>query len=259
MLADYPLTKAHRLALARAFRDHRRVDLSLDCVVEGQMGQAFTDDPEEPAVFQIQVGPFCYLAGDPRHPAGQALLKTLSPESLLMPSSPGWVEAAREVHGDRLEAFPRTSYSADRLSPSRLEGLLSRSRYAGQLERIDAALAAQVRQAPGHFVDLTSFDSAEDFVERGLGYCVRAAGQVVGAAYTSLVCSRGMEVSIYVEPAHRRRGLATALASQLVLDCLAIKVEPHWDAANIESCDLAEKLGYVRLGSYLAHYLSGDG
>ena len=258
MLVNYSLTRAHRLVLARAFRHHRRVDLTINCVVEGQMGRAFVDDVNQPAVFEIQTGPFCYFAGDPRHPAAQARLKALSPDCLLMPSSPGWAEAAQALYGDRLEAFPRVSFSAGKLAAPRLDDLLARSPYAAKLERIDLALAAAVRQDPGHFIDLTSFDSADDFAERGLGYCVRAGGQVAGAAYSSLVCSQGIEVSVYVEPAYRRRGMATALASRLALDCLALGLEPHWDAANIESGDLAEKLGYVRSGTYLAYYLRGD-
>ena len=46
--------------------------------------------------------------------------------------------------------------------------------------------------------------------------------KMVGAAYSSLVCSQGIEVSVYVEERHRQRGVATALCSRLLLDCLAL-------------------------------------
>jgi predicted GNAT family acetyltransferase len=64
-----------------------------------------------------------------------------------------------------------------------------------------------------------------------------------------------MEVSIYVLEDYRRQGLATALASNLLSWCLEHNLEPHWDAANPESCRLASKLGYKFMGSYEAHYL----
>jgi hypothetical protein len=39
-MIEYPLTKANRLRLARAFVKVPRVDLSIDCVLEGQMDAA---------------------------------------------------------------------------------------------------------------------------------------------------------------------------------------------------------------------------
>ena len=66
METELVLNKANRIKLARAFKYVKRVDCSIDCVVEGQMGKVFVDDPNEPRVFRIQVGPFCYFAGDPQ-------------------------------------------------------------------------------------------------------------------------------------------------------------------------------------------------
>jgi hypothetical protein len=34
--------------------------------------------------------------------------------------------------------------------------------------------------------------------------------------------------------------------------------EAHWDAANPQSCKLAEKLGYIQTGEYQAYYLGGE-
>jgi len=76
-------------------------------------------------------------------------------------------------------------------------------------------------------------------------------------AWSSLVCSRGIEVSVSVAPEHRMRGMATVLSAYLVMWCLENGVQPHWDAANPESCRLAEKLGYTRAGTYRAHLLKG--
>ncbi len=54
---------------------------------------------------------------------------------------------------------------------------------------------------------------------------------------------------------YRRLGLATALACHLLRWCLQNNVDPHWDAANLPSCRLAEKLGYTATGLYRAHYV----
>ena len=64
-----------------------------------------------------------------------------------------------------------------------------------------------------------------------------------------------MELSLYVVPRHRRRGIATVLCAFIVKHCLENGLDPHWDAANKESCALAEKLGYTFVGEYQAYYL----
>jgi len=256
-MVEFALTKAHRIRLARAFRASQRVDISIDCVVEGQMGQAFVDDAHNPTAFVMQLGVFCYLAGEAKSPAGRAMMESQSPPKLLMPSPPEWIETAQEIHGDRLFEITRYSFSSEHLSIEHLERLLRDSPFRGQAQRIDAAIAARALADPDGVVDVSQFDSAEDFVERGVGFCLLDGETIVGAAYSSLVCSKGIEISLFVLPAYRRRGVATTLGSMLVKYCLKSRMDPHWDAANPESCKLAEKLGYAGTGTYEAYFLSG--
>ena len=119
---------------------------------------------------------------------------------------------------------------------------------------MDAAFAASL-WGQDHFIDFSDFDSPEDWEGRGTGFYLEEKGEVVGDAYSSLVCSQGIEVSIFVQPDYRRRGVATALGASLVKRCLENNMDAHWDAANPESCQLAEKLGYVPVGAYKAYYL----
>jgi hypothetical protein len=68
---EFTLTKANRIRLARAFRNLTRVDLSVDCAIEGQMGKAFVDKLENPTVFEIELSLFfCYFAGDAHSDGG---------------------------------------------------------------------------------------------------------------------------------------------------------------------------------------------
>ncbi len=251
---EFPLTKANRLQLAQAFRHVDRVDLTIDCVVEGQMGKVWVDQLDQPTVFQIQTGPFSYLAGEPEGIPAQELFHNLPADMLLMPSAPGWLEAARTYFVDRLCPFDRYRFSDEHLSPEHLHSCLEATPFAERIERIDLGLAQNV-WGRDHFIDLMEYESPQDFMERGIGTVSSQHGSILGAAYASLVCSRGIEVSIYIEEEFRRQGLATALASALLLWCLERGLEPHWDAANPESWRLASKLGYQFLGSYEAYYL----
>ena len=255
MIVEYPVTKANRIKLARAFKKVPRVDLSIDCAIEGQMGRAFVDDPEEPTAFKIEVGPFFYLAGDPAGPGGKAMIEAIAPYTLFMPSSPGWIEAAKAVYGERLINFARYSFSAENVSAQHLEQLCSRSPFKGDVRRMDVPFAAQV-WGQDHFVDLSDFDSPDDFVQRGVGFYLERRGTIAGAAYSSLVCSKGIETSIFVTEEHRRQGIATVLACNLLQWCIENNAEANWDAANAPSCGLAEKLGYTQTGGYEAHYLA---
>jgi len=247
---EWELTRANRLHLARAFRHNKRVDYAIDCIVEGQMGRALVDDPRRPTAYCVAVGPFRYFAGDAATPGGQTMIRELPPWTLLMPSPPEWIAAAQAAFGDRLVGFPRYSFSAEALSEAHLTHLLDNSPHRERVVPVDAELLAR----PGSPVEIEDFDSPADFLARGIAYTLLEDGQPAGAAYSSLVCSRGIEVSIFVDEPYRRRGVATALAARLLLACLRRGLRPNWDAANPESCQLALKLGYAATGTYDAYY-----
>jgi GNAT superfamily N-acetyltransferase len=253
MITEYPLTKSNRLHLARAFRDVPRVDISIECVLEDQMGKACVDNLENPSVYKIMVGPFFYLAGDAFSESGQEMLKEIKPYNLLMSASTGWVEAGRKLFGERLVAIERYSFSSKNLSIEQLKQLCRA--FIHEIRPMDIALLEKV-WGRDHFIDISDFDSPSDFLERGIGYYAENNGEVIGAAYSSLVCNQGIEISLFVSEDHRRRGVATALSANLIRRCLENNMDAHWDAANPESCRLAEKLGYVPAGKYEAYYLS---
>jgi GNAT superfamily N-acetyltransferase len=247
---ELELNKANRLRLAEAFRHNKRVDYSIDCIIEGQLGRALVDDPARPTAYAINIGPFWYFAGDADSPGGRALLAEYPPYNLLMPSPPAWVAAAREIFGDRLVTSPRYSFAAESLSEAHLSALLDASPHRDYVARVDPALLVH----PDNYVDIADFDSADDYLERAVAYTMRDGERLAGAAYAQLVCSRGIEVSIFIGEPYRQRGIATALSAALLLECVRRGPRPNWDAANLESCGLAEKLGYTPAGTYESYY-----
>ena len=254
---DYPLTPLNRLKLAQAFRDVLRVDLGIECVLEGQMGKAFVDNIDDPTVFMIEQGDFwSYFAGDPAGEEAQTLLENLSPLRMLMPSAPGWKELLEKVYGDRIRPNDRYIFNSTKVSLINLKSLIENSPYRDRIVQIDVTLAKQALYDCEGF-EISAYGLSANFVERGIGFCLLDNKKVVGVAYASLICSKGIEVSIFVVPEFRRKGTATALSSFLVKYCLEYKMgEPHWDASNPESCKLALRLGYKPVGTYQAYYLS---
>lgn len=248
----YPLTRSHRVRLARAFARIPAVDISIACAIEDQMGSAFVDSPEHPQIFMIEQDQFfCYFAGDLSGAAGRDCLSQLPKGRMLMAGSPGWHAAVEAVLAERLVHLHRWTYASEALSVDHLQHLAENNPHTANVRRVDAALAAL--DTP--YLTTGAFDSPADFVERGIGFCLMQADTIIGGAYSSLVCSDAIEVSIVVAPEHYRQGIATALSCQLLLWCLEHGVAPHWDAANEESCRLAEKLGYQPAGAYTAYFV----
>ncbi len=258
MCYELELTKINRLKIADAFRDIPRVDMTIPCVVEGQMGQAFVDDLAEPGIYHVVLGPFHYFAGDSSTPQAQSMMAAFPAYNLLMASAPGWAELARQQFGEALKANERHSFSSDGLSAGHLNQLLNAGSFQGEIVPLDATLAAKMSAASELYFGLDDFESAADFAARGLGFVALADARPVGIAYSSLVCSQGIEISIFVDEAHRRQGVATAVAARLLLACRQRGLHPNWDAANAESVRLAEKLGYTPSGAYEAYYYTKE-
>ena len=254
MAQELELNKANRLELARVFRDHKRVDYSIDCVIEGQMGKAFVDDLASPSAYCIVIGPFWYFAGAARSPGGRQMMRAFPRYNLLMPSPPDWVDLAKEIFGQHLQPFTRYTFSAAGLSQEHLTALLQKSEYSARVVRIDAEVAEQMAVQEDGFLDLSDFDSVQDFTERGIGFTIRDGQKFMGVAYSSLVCSTGIEVSVFIDEPYRQKGVATAISSKLMLECLQRGLRPNWDAANPESCKLAERLGFSMIETYDSYY-----
>ena len=249
------MTPENREVLAEAFAEVPRVDIAIDCVLAGTMGTVMVDDAGRPAAFRIAFPPFYYFAGDPGSAGGQEMVRQQEADSLLMPSAAGWQEAFQEAHGPRLVAVERYTFSAGALDRNHLGRLLAYSPHRKALVRLDREVATRLAAEEDGGVELSAFASIGDFLENGGGYCLLEEGAVTGVAFSSLAHPQAVEVSIFVEPACRERGRATALGAALLDATLAQGRLPHWDAANMESVRLAEKLGYMLAGPYEAHWL----
>jgi GNAT superfamily N-acetyltransferase len=224
-------------------------------VLEDQSGSAYVDDVDQPRAFQIDTHPFFYFAGSAETLASQEMMRSLPGFCFLMPSAPGWYELAQQIHGEKLYLLTRYSFSSAQLSLDHLDAIYQASLHRQRIYPMDKDFVASL-WGQDHYVDFSSYDSVDDFLQRGVGYYAHShSGKLAGTIYADLVCSRGIEISLYVIDDYRRQGWGTALAACLVRWCLQHNLDPHWDAANPESAHLAEKLGYLPLGSYPAYFL----
>ena len=108
---------------------------------------------------------------------------------------------------------------------------------------IDNNIAKKIKEEK--FINIT-----DNYEKNGIGYCCIYNDEIIGVASSNIFYKDGIEVNIKVKDEYRRRGIATALASKLILKCLEENKSISWDAANLWSVSLAEKLGFEYDSTY---------
>ena len=83
-------------------------------------------------------------------------------------------------------------------------------------------------------------------------------GKIVAGASSYTRYREGIEIEVDTIESERRKYLATVACSALILRCLDEGLYPSWDAQNMGSVHLSEKLGYEFDHEYIAYELSSN-
>jgi len=228
----------------------------LSCL-QGHMGTTWVDNPTNPTAAQIIVGIFVFYAGDPHGDGTEELLSNLPKDSLVIVNTDEWKNRIETFHKGSIEKFQRYAFekNPEHLNCDYMQSFLTKLPEGYELKKIDGALAYDP-SLQDLSEDFTSqYDSIDDYIKKGVGFCILSNGKIVCAASSYSVYDDGIEIEIDTHPNHRRKGLATAAASALILDCLNKGKYPSWDAANSVSAAFATKLGYVLEESYDTYYI----
>lgn len=241
----------NRGSLASLFVSHRPSFL-IDTVLEGHLGSAVADDEHTPRVAQLAYADIIVFGGDSSHPVALELVKGLPVDKGILPAPGEWRDLLFRVHGENLIPIERYLFSGQELDLSHLRLLEKGIPEGYHIRRIDLVLA-RVIDADSSLISedhVRNFDTPEDFVERGIGFCVLRGDRIVSGASSYAICDSGIEVQVNTHPDFRRKGLATAVSAALLVHCLEKGIEAHWDAGNPVSAELAKKLGYIPKGKY---------
>jgi len=217
----------------------------IDSVLEGAFGRAYADSSANPAAARLDSGEFTMLGGDP-NAAGVKDLLHLAPISYVTPQTAEWRRTLQDEFGTHLRVLPFVDFSAIALDRARLLRLITALPAPFELKRIDQPLAEQLPTDIGNEVCFENFYSVDDFLERGIGYCILGGNKIASAATSFARSRRAIDIEIETVANYRKRGLATVVGAQLVAHCLEGGIEPCWLAANAASERLALRLGYVR-------------
>lgn len=232
-------------------------DTTILSCLQGHMGKAWVDSLEDPASAQILVGDFMFLAGNPHTVEAEELLLNIPKQVLVIVDSDDWKKKIETLYKGSFDKVQRYSFNKNMedLDREHIQSFLSLVPNGYELRRIDASIAYEpsLHELSEDFTG--QFDSIEDFLARGVGFAITYKGQIACGASSYSIYNDGIEIEIVTHPDHRRKGLATAAAAALILDCLDKGLYPSWDAANLTSAKLAQKLGYVLDEQYDTYYI----
>lgn len=208
------------------------------------MGTAYADDLYTPLSAQIIIGGFCFFAGDVNQHLIRNNLK--SDFEIMVPQNCKWEEAIELIYEEN--ATRRIRYATKKepniFDISKLQGIVSRLPETYELRLIDRVLYEQVMSS-GWAVDLcVNYEDYSDYMANGLGVVILKNGDIVSGASSYTYYDGGIEVEIDTRIDERRKGLALACGASLILECLKRGLYPSWDAHNLGSLALSEKLGY---------------
>lgn len=232
--------------------------LIISCI-QGYVGRAWINDREHPTAARVISGDFCFLGGTP----DEELVRNIPQEDqkgvlVLVSDSNAWEEIIRNVYGERAERKTRYAIKneGDIFDREKLRGYAQAVDSEYRLRFIDEELYHQVLCEEWSSEFCSQYKNWEYFHRYGLGVVALHDGKVVAGASSYGSYRKGIEVAVVTREDYRRRGLSTACAAQLILACLERGLYPHWDAANMMSVGVAEKMGYHYDREYTAYEIT---
>lgn len=241
----------NREAAARLFEGWDEA-LIWSCL-QGHMGTLTADDEEQPESALIDIGDFCFLAGT----ANAGLLKALQGNKLLIPRDRQWELLIEHFFGDKATRMLRYAIKkeTDVFDVDKLKGYCGLLDSSYEIRLIDEEMFEMAEAEPWSADLCSQFADYEDYRKRAVGVGILHKGKLVAGASPYGVYDGGIEIEIDTKPEYRRKGLATACGARLILECLERGLYPSWDAHDLRSVALAEKLGYRMDCAYVAYEL----
>lgn len=215
--------------------------------LQGYMGKAYVVDREYPRGVQVIVGDFCFFAGEPSIDLVQHIPEEFSSQMILMiPQNEAWGKLIEQNFGTRAEKVKRYAIKKEPkvFDKIKLQSYIDELSPEYKCHMIDKVFYDQI-MAEEWSRDLCAvFANYKDYEKNGLGVVALYKNKIVSGASSYTVYDEGIEIQIDTQKSYRRQGLALACGAKLILECLNRELYPSWDAQNLHSVALAEKLGY---------------
>ena len=215
--------------------------------LQGVMGKIYGDCGKSPVSAMALLGDFCFFAGRPdRELAAKATRRSGRNFLIMVPRSDPWAETIESCYG---QSVRKTVRYAIRKEPEvfdreKLQAAVEGLPEGYVLREMDETLFRRCGEIPWCRDFVSQYGDYVRYRAHGLGAVILRDGEPVSGASSYSGYLGGIEVEIDTREDYRRRGLAYICGAKLILDCLDRGWYPSWDAQNLWSVALAEKLGY---------------
>lgn len=234
-------------------------------LIEGaSKGRIYVNDLDNPkTVFLYPENSFFYIAGDENNDKFNKRLCTLifedilgksnEAEMVLFPLSQGWKHKLGELLKDKgAITIDRKTFRFDEVAFSANKINISEKLPDGYTVRpIDKDIASEI--------DVTkSWKSIDDFLNRGIGYCVMKDKEIVSACYSIYVGNGEAEIDIFTKDKYMGQGFGKIVATSFIDNCLLRGLIPSWSCWPFREASraLAKKLGFQEMEDVKAYYWS---
>jgi GNAT superfamily N-acetyltransferase len=215
------------------FATHRQLRGGLEMVLSGRCGEIRSSKISAVAV----ADPFVYVAGEP----DPQLASDLKAGQIVIGPPNNWIPLLTTLFPSST-SVARQFYDARDLDPSHLAGFMA----GFDIRRVDSELAPRLAREVHD--DLVLFP--EPFDVDGVGFCALSEGKLVAGATGALWSETEVEIQVNTAAAYRGKGFAGAVSAALITECLSRGITPNWETEDVTSARLAERLGYVKIGTY---------
>lgn len=214
------------------------------------MGKIYVTDIDDPKAACAYVGCFAFYAGEPDK---EIVLNKPDNFVIMTPQNTAWAELIEECYPSA-KKVSRYAISKDtRFDRSVLNRFVKELPAGYELREIDSEIYDRCLGNPVTEDFVSSFESKEEYLEKGRGMVIIKNGRIVSGASSYTRYIEGIEIEVDTVADERRKGLATIACAALILRCLDENLYPSWDAQNMNSVHLAEKLGYAFDHEYVAY------
>ncbi|MFW9919282.1 MAG: GNAT family N-acetyltransferase [Candidatus Thorarchaeota archaeon] len=244
-------TSNDRTPLYDLFASHELVGTMLMPWIRMGLGTIHVDSMSTPRVGLFTISIMNFIAGDSQSYEAIHVIRDFPSLNMLFVPDRSWATLVRSTWGDKTKVQQRTRMDASYLDIKQLECLKESLSSEYSLERIDINTLQNADPSMLETLNLF-FESFDEYLEQGFGYCIRHEGKIVSMAYSCFPFEKDFEIQVNTinSERYRKRGLATIVCAALIEHGLKLGYVPQWDAANPVSVKLALKLGYTNPKPY---------
>ena len=215
--------------------------------LQGVMGHLYTDDPAEPESVMAILGDFCFFAGKPEEELVSYKPDWCKKSFIIMAArEEEWLDLIENTYGENAKKVTRYAIrkEPDVFDKDRLLGFAHSLDERYTLKMIDETLYYACKNEDWSRDLVSVYSDYEEYKNLGIGVVALDGSRIVSGTSSYSSYRSGIEIEVDTRQDHRRQGLAAACSARLIMECLDRRLYPSWDAQNLWSVALAEKLGY---------------